>query len=75
MSVTIKWRPTSDRGKSFKGGTSSSFDKLKKACGTTLSEGDVSKLRAMAIATDDPFYDEIADKIEEVGSIEIWGDY
>ena len=75
MSATIHWRPASDEGKHFNGGTSLSFDKLKNIFGNTLTENDVPTLRAMATAADDEFYDEIANCIENVGSIQIWVSY
>jgi len=75
MSVNIHWRPTSDKGKCFDSGTSSSWDRLQRACGTKLNESHVPKLRVMAISTDNEFYNEVADVIEKVGSIEVWGEY
>ena len=75
MSVTIHWRPTSDKGKSFDFGTSSELEALRQACGDRLDERDIVKLRAMSIATRSKFYDEIADIIEKVGSINVWGEW
>lgn len=75
MSATICWRLQSDEGKCFHGGTSSSFDNLIRAIGSELKESDVSVLRAMALASGDTFYDEVADIIEGVGAIRIWATY
>ncbi len=75
MSATIHWRPESDEGKDFRGGTSTSFDKIRQTFGNVLTQADVPALRAMAIAADDKFYHEVADKIEQVGSIKIWATY
>jgi len=76
MSASIRWRPTSDKGKCFHNGTSSSFDRLRRALGgSEFGPEHVMQLRAMAIAAADPFYNEVADVIENVGSIEIWTEY
>lgn len=75
MSVTIRWRPISDQGKDFERGTSTSLDILMRAIGSDLKEDDVSKLRVMAIASDDEFFNEVADIIDQVGAIHVWGSY
>ena len=75
MSVTICWRPASDKGKSFEGGTSSSFDTMKETFGSVIQPSDVVALRAMARAARDEFYNEVADIVENVGAIEVWGEY
>lgn len=71
MSVSIHWRPIGDQNKHFSGGTSTSLDILKSTFGLMISENDVRTLRAMAKL--DPFYDEVADIVEQVGSIQVWG--
>lgn len=75
MSATICWRPANDEGKSFSGGTSTSYGKLRDTFGNILMEKDVATLRAMARAADDKFYEEVADTIDNVGSIQIWATY
>jgi len=75
MSVTIHWRPTTDKGRYFEGGTSSSLDVLKRTFGSTIGESDVKALRAMAKAANDQFYNEVADIVQQIGEIEIWGEY
>lgn len=75
MSVAVRWRPASDQGKRFSGGTSSQLEKVISAIGSTVTESDVDKLQAMHIATGEDFYDEIADTVEQVGAIVIWGEY
>jgi len=75
MSVTINWRPTNTKDKHFDGGTSSSLQVLKQTFGQHIGPGDVAALRAMARAANDEFYNEVADTIEHVGEIEIWGSH
>lgn len=77
MSVTVCWKPISKNSKNFAGGTSSSFAVLKTIFGDAphLHDVDVPRLRAMAVAANDKFYDEIADTIERVGAIEVWGEW
>lgn len=75
MSVNIHWRPASDSGKSFDGGTSSSLKRLDEVFSGEIKEEDLEKLRAMAIAADDGFYNEVADIVEQVGSIKFWGEW
>ncbi len=75
MSVTICWRPTSEIPKHFEGGTSSSLEVLKGVFHGKISEKHVDTLRAMAASARDEFYNEIADKVEQVGEIEFWGEY
>lgn len=75
MSVTVHWRPLGEVTAYFKGGTSTSYDKVKRAFGTRIETYNVPALRAMAIAADDPFYDEIADTVERHKAIEIWGEH
>lgn len=75
MSVTIHWRPTTDKGKHFKNGTSTSLANLKRAIGSTIGPADIDKLHAMAIAAEDAFFSEVAEIVERVGEIEIWGEY
>lgn len=74
MAVTVHWRPAADIGNSFQGGTSGQLDALTKHFGNTLTEHDVKALRAMAeVALGGDFFNEVADTIERVGAIEIWG--
>lgn len=74
MSVTIHWRPVSQKSKYFLGGTSTSFDVLKRVFGNIVTEQNVPTLRAMSVVANDGFYDEIADTIERVGEIEVWSE-
>lgn len=74
MSVTICWRPTKGT-KHFESGRSDSLNALLEACGSNISERHIVVLRAMAVAARDPFFAEVADKIEQVGEIEVWGEY
>lgn len=74
MSVTIHWRPTSDAGKHFEGGTSTSLSKLQEVFHSgPISKKDAATLRAMAVASGDQFFNEVADIAESVGEIEVWG--
>ncbi len=75
MSITIHWRPTSDEGKHFRGGTSSSFRVLADVFGHIITKADAPKLRAMETATKDAFYGEVAGIVEELGDIEFWDSY
>jgi len=75
VSVTIHWRPATDIGKSFDGGTSKTLEILKSVFGKRIILAHVDSLRAMAAATNDQFYNEVADIVERVGEIEIWGEY
>ena len=52
-----------------------SLSALLEACGSNLTENHLPILRAMAVAARDPFFAEVADKIEQVGEIEVWGEY
>lgn len=74
MSVTVHWRPCSETTAFFNHGRSTSFEKVRRAFGTTIEECNVPALRAMAIAADDPFYDEVANVVEKHKAIEIWGE-
>jgi hypothetical protein len=74
LSVTVHWRPASDTGNSFDRGTSDQLEILKKHFGTTITQDDVKALRAMAaVALGGDFFEEVADTVERVGAIEIWG--
>jgi hypothetical protein len=75
VSVTICWRPASDTGKHFEGGTSNSLAKLKSVFGGVIREKDIPTLRAMAVAASDEFYSEVADVVENVGDIHFWGEH
>lgn len=75
MSITICWRPTSKNDKHFNGGTSSSFAVLEQTFGKTIGPEHLPALRGMARAASDAFYDEVADVVERVGEITIWGEY
>lgn len=75
MSVTICWRPKSDTGKHFQGGTSTSLDRLQNVFRGVVGETDIRTLRAMSAAANDSFYDEVADVVEQVGAIEFWGEW
>ena len=75
MSCAIHWRPITDQGKRFKQGTSSDLGTLKEVFGTEISESEVAQLRAIAIATKNTFFGEVADVVERVGPITFWGEY
>lgn len=75
MSIRIHWRPYSQETAHFNGGSTSTLEKVKQALGTTITKENVPTLYAMTIASDDPFYEEIAKVVEKVGVIEIWGEY
>lgn len=75
MIARIHWRPTSDKGHYFESGTSINLNELTTAIGTRLNETHILRLRTMAFNTKIRLYDEVADTIERVGAIEIWGEY
>jgi hypothetical protein len=75
MSVAIHWRPASEKSNRFNGGTSTSLEKLHKAIGDRIGRDDIRTLRAMAVATDDEFFAEVADVVEQVGEINVWGEW
>jgi hypothetical protein len=75
MSVTIRWRSASDQGKAFEGGTPDMLEVLKQTVGTTIGPNDVDTLRAMARTSGLKFYDEVADTIDAIGEIEVWGEW
>jgi hypothetical protein len=74
VSVTIFFRRTAQKSEHFVGGTSRSLEKLKEIFGQIISKSQIDTLRAMAIAADDKFYDEVADTVEALGEIEFWGE-
>ena len=76
MSVTIFWRPLNLEDKRFSG-TSNNLKVLKEVFGgnNPIRKQNIETLRAMARASNDPFYDAVADAIYQHGDIEIWGDY
>lgn len=76
MSVTIKWRPVTDSGKCFPDkGTSGALAKLEEVFGDKIGPKDVPTLRAMKVASGDPFFDHVADTVEAVGAIYVWGEW
>lgn len=75
MSVTIFWRPCSERAKHFETGTSFSLEVLKGVFHGKITEKNILTLRAMAFSSKDKFYDEVADKVEQVGDLEFWGEW
>jgi len=75
MSVVIHWRPVSDKGKAFSTGTSKELEVVKDIFGSQIESKDTDKLRAMAAVGSYDFYNELADLVEQVGTIEIWGEY
>lgn len=75
MSASLCWRPVSDTGKHFKSGTSRAFDKLVDHLRNEVGASDVPALRAMAAASGDEFYNEVADTIESVGDIVLFKVY
>jgi hypothetical protein len=74
MSVTVCWRPSKGT-QYFEGGRPDSLAAVLEACGRALTANHIPILRAMAVAARDPFFAEVADKIEQVGAIEVWGEY
>jgi hypothetical protein len=75
MSVTICWLPQPGTGKHFSGGRSASLERLTKVFGGVITEPQVPVLRAMAIASGDEFYNEVADVVETAGAIKFWGEW
>lgn len=76
MSVTIHWRPTETNSRFFASGTSTSFERLVTVFpDKIMDKSAISKLRAMAVASTDNFYREVADVIEQFGPIEFWGEW
>ncbi len=75
MSVTINWRPVANNERSFSGGTSSDLSALEKTFGKRIDSGDLLILRAMAVASGNKFYDEVAEAVEKHECIEVWGSY
>lgn len=75
MSCTICWRPVASTRQRFEHGTSNSLNALKEVFGPAVSQADVRALRAMAIATSNEFYAEVADIVEKFGAIEFWGEF
>lgn len=75
MSITICWRPVDKRSNSFGNGTSTSYERLISVFGSKISETDLPRLHAMAVAADSDFYREVAETVEKVGDIEVWGEY
>lgn len=83
MSVTISWR-TVPKGRPFKGGSYNSKDLV--ALADTFGRGDVHSpirlgpkdapiLRAMSRAGNREFYESIAETVERVGEIEVYGEW
>lgn len=75
MSVTIHWKPLSTKERYFKSGTGSDLTVLDETFGREISVHDVPTLRAMARAARNEFFNEVADEIEKVGDIKVWGEY
>lgn len=75
MSVTIHWKPTSKAEKYFNSGTSSALKIILEHIGEVITPHDVDTLRAMAAASNDGFYSEVADVVQKYGEIRIWGEY
>lgn len=82
MSVSIMWRPETDRGKSCRNGTSTELEQLQEVFGggsdgLILTDADRDKLRAMAVASrvSNSLFDELADIIASTGSIRVWGEW
>lgn len=76
MSVTIMWRLQANDDKSFDGGTSTDLENLKRIFrGSINTVAEVEKLRAMAVAGNNSFYDEVADVVEKHGAIDFWGEW
>ena len=80
MGVTIMWEPVKDRRRSFSGGSSRSFEALKRAFARgeriVIGEEAIPTLRGLLAAQiDDELFAEIIEKIEAVGVIEITGQW
>lgn len=77
MSVTICWRPVEKNRHRFEHGASTSWARLQEVFGNdpTLGPSHVPMLIAMSKAADNEFYREIAERIEAVGEIALWGEW
>ena len=51
------------------------LDALQHVFGGTITKADIPRLRAMAAATRDSFYTEVAEVVERVGAIEFFGQW
>lgn len=75
MSISVLWEPVGAKKGRFENGTSSEYNAITKVIGNTISEEDIPILRAMAVAANSKFFDEVADIVEKIGGINIWSEY
>lgn len=72
MSANLSWQPVKNSFRDLESNyVSSDIEKLTSAFRNVLIESDIPKLRAFGEALGNPLYDELADKIEKFGSIEL----
>jgi hypothetical protein len=72
MGVTIYWGPAEKQEKHFEGATTTTLSAMKETFGDKVTVHDVATLRAMTRVSGNRFYDDVADKVEQVGSIMFW---
>jgi hypothetical protein len=75
VTVSIHWRPTGEIYRHFSDGTSSQLTVLNSVFGPKIQTSDIRVLRAMAVASGQKFYDEVADVVEKNGDIQVWGEW
>jgi hypothetical protein len=75
MSVTIFYQPTSKKYPNFHGGTSDDLRVIEKTFHGEISADNINALRALSSITQNPFWDEVADTVEKVGTIKVWGEW
>ena len=75
MTVTINWRPVATNERHFREGTSSDLKALEATFGKRINLGDLNTLRAMAAASGNMFYTEVAEAVEQHECIEFWGSW
>jgi len=74
MSVTIHYRIKSKEDPHFQEGVSDDLMVLERVFpGGHIEPSDVITLRAMAIATRTEFFNEVAETVNRVGAIEVYG--
>ena len=78
MSASFGWRPVDKRMISFKANcTSGKFEDIGRIFGSSMviKREDVSRLRAFAVLSEDAFWDELADIVEEHAEIKVCAEY
>lgn len=76
MSITICYEPVNEKPLHFKTNVSAYYNVLEKTFPNfTITISDVPKLQAMSIAANTEFYNEVADIIEDIGSINFWSQW